>query len=148
LRLPPLRQRREDIAILVEHFLQKFAREFQRKIPVLSSETLHLFEEYSWPGNVRELENAAKAIVALGDETVAMGGLRAMLRRTTGGNGERLSMKEASRAASREMEKELILRTLTRTRWNRRRAAEELQISYKTLLYKLKQMGCSEHRAS
>ena len=71
-----------------------------------------------------------------------------MLRRTTGGNGERLSMKEASRAASREMEKELILRTLTRTRWNRRRAAEELQISYKTLLYKLKQMGCSEHRAS
>jgi two-component system response regulator AtoC len=148
LRLPPLRQRREDIPILVEHFLRKFAREFQRKTPVLSPETLHLFKEYSWPGNVRELENAAKAIVALGDETVAMGGLRAMLRRTPGANGERLSMKEASRAASREMEKELILRTLTRTRWNRRRAAEELQISYKTLLYKLKQMGCSEHRAS
>ncbi|MGA8271408.1 MAG: sigma 54-interacting transcriptional regulator [Candidatus Sulfotelmatobacter sp.] len=148
LRLPPLRQRREDIPILVEHFLEKFAREFQRKIPVLSPETLHLFEEYSWPGNVRDLENAAKAIVALGDETVAMGGLRAMLRRTTGGNGGRLSMKEASRAASREMEKELILRALNRTRWNRRRAAQELQISYKTLLYKLKQMGCSEHRAS
>jgi two-component system response regulator AtoC len=57
-------------------------------------------------------------------------------------------MKEASRAASREMEKELILRALSRTRWNRRRAAQELQISYKTLLYKLKQMGCSEYRAS
>ena len=148
LRLPPLRQRREDIPILVEHFLQKFGRDFQRKVPALSEETLRLFEEYSWPGNVRELENAAKAIVALGDETVAMGGLRAMLRRPAGGNGGRVSMKEASRAASREMEKELILRALTRTRWNRRRAAQELQISYKTLLYKLKQMGCSEYRAS
>jgi two-component system response regulator AtoC len=148
LRLPPLRQRREDIPILVEHFLQKFGCDFQRKVPVLSEETLRLFEEYSWPGNVRELENAAKAIVALGDET-AMGGLRAMLRRPdVAGNGGRVSLKQASRAASRETEKELILRTLTRTRWNRRRAAQELQISYKALLYKLKQMGCSEYRAS
>ena len=149
LRLPPLRQRREDISILVEHFLQKFGRDFQRKVPALSEETLRLFEEYSWPGNVRELENAAKAIVALGDETVAMGGLRAMLRRRDAtGNGKRVSLKQASRAASRETEKELILRALTHTRWNRRRAAQELQISYKTLLYKLKQMGCSEYRAS
>jgi DNA-binding NtrC family response regulator len=97
---------------------------------------------------VRELENAAKAIVALGDETVAMGGLRAMLRRTDTGNGGRVSLKQAARAASREMEKELILRALTRTRWNRRRAAQDLQISYKALLYKLKQMGCTEFRAS
>jgi len=149
LRLPPLRQRREDIPLLTEHFLRKFGREFQRTVPGLSAETLRLFEEYSWPGNVRELENAAKAIVVLGDETVAMGGLRAMLRRPdAGGNGGRISLKQAARAASREMEKELILRALTRTRWNRRRAAQELQISYKALLYKLKQMGCSEYRAS
>jgi len=149
LRLPPLRQRREDIPVLTEHFLRKYGRDFQRPVPVLSEETQRLFEEYSWPGNVRELENAAKAIVALGDETVAMGGLRAMLRRTdAGNNGVRVSLKQAARAASREAEKELILRALTRTRWNRRRAAEELQISYKALLYKLKQMGCSEYRAS
>lgn len=149
LRLPPLRQRREDIPILMEHFLTKFGRDFQRPVPRLSEETLRLFEEYSWPGNVRELENAAKAIVALGDETVAMGGLRAMLRRTDpGSNGGRVSLKQAARAASREMEKELILRALTRTRWNRRRAAQDLQISYKALLYKLKQMGCTEYRAS
>jgi two-component system response regulator AtoC len=149
LRLPPLRQRREDISVLMAHFLRKYGRDFQRAVPALSEETLRLFEEYSWPGNVRELENAAKAIVALGDEAVAMGGLRAMLRRADGGsNGGRISLKQAARAASREAEKELILRTLTRTRWNRRRAAEELQISYKALLYKLKQMGCSEYRAS
>ena len=148
LRLPPLRQRREDISILLQHFLQKSGRDSQRKVPTLSDETLRLFEEYAWPGNVRELENAAKAIVALGDETVAMDGLRAMLRRSDAGNGKRVSLKQASRAASREMEKELILRALTHTRWNRRRAAQELQISYKALLYKLKQIGCSEYRAS
>ncbi|MFZ0295309.1 MAG: sigma 54-interacting transcriptional regulator [Candidatus Sulfotelmatobacter sp.] len=149
LRIPPLRQRREDIPILMEHFLGKFGRDFQRTVPALSEETYRLFQEYSWPGNVRELENAAKAIVALGDESVAMGGLRAMLRRPQAEtNGGRISLKQAARAASREMEKELILRALTRTRWNRRRAAQDLQISYKALLYKLKQMGCSEYRAS
>ena len=149
LRLPPLRQRREDIPILTEYFLQKFGRDFQRNVPVLSEETLRLFEEYSWPGNVRELENAAKAIVAMGDETVAMGGLRAMFRGpVVQAMVERVSLKQAARAASREKEKELILRALTRTRWNRRRAAQDLQISYKALLYKLKQIGCSEYRAS
>src|SRR5579863_1025788 len=149
LRLPPLRQRREDISILVEHFLRKFGQDFQRPAPTLSEETYRLFQDYSWPGNVRELENAAKAIVALGDETVAMGGLRAMLLRPDlGNNGGRVSLKQAARAASREAEKEIILQVLTRTRWNRRRAAQVLQISYKALLYKLKQMGCSEYEAS
>jgi len=134
LRLPPLRQRREDIPILMEHFLRKFGRDFQRTVPALSQDTRRLFQEYSWPGNVRELENAAKAIVALGDESVAMGGLRAMLSRPNAGvNGGQVSLKQAARAASREMEKELILRALTRTRWNRRRAAQDLQISYKAL---------------
>jgi two-component system, NtrC family, response regulator AtoC len=147
LRVPPLRQRREDIPILVEHFLKKYAREFQRPIPFLGEETRRLFQVYSWPGNVGELENAAKAIVALGDESVAMGGLRQMLLRAENGNGTKVSLKQASRAASREAEKEIILRALTRTRWNRRRAAQELQISYKALLYKLKQMGRSEYEA-
>jgi DNA-binding NtrC family response regulator len=149
LRIPPLRQRREDIPVLMEHFLRKYGRDFQRTVPELSAETHRLFQEYSWSGNVRELENTAKAIVALGDESVAMGGLRAMLLRPDrGGNGSKVSLKQASRAASREAEKEIILRVLTRTRWNRRRAAQELQISYKALLYKMKQMGCSEYGAT
>ncbi|HYK49868.1 MAG TPA: helix-turn-helix domain-containing protein, partial [Terriglobales bacterium] len=83
------------------------------------------------------------------DESVAMGGLRSLLMRPErNGNGERISLKQASRAASREAEKELILRVLQRTRWNRRRAAQELQISYKALLYKLKQIGYQEYSAS
>jgi two-component system, NtrC family, response regulator AtoC len=149
LRLPPLRQRREDIPYLVSFFLTKYARDFRRAVPVLSAQTERLFQDYSWPGNIRELEDAAKAIVALGDESLAMGGLRSLLMRSEhAGNGERISLKQASRAASWEAEKELILRVLNRTRWNRRRAAQELQISYKALLYKLKQIGYRDYGAT
>ncbi|MGA9977127.1 MAG: sigma 54-interacting transcriptional regulator [Candidatus Sulfotelmatobacter sp.] len=149
LRLPPLRQRREDIPMLVEHFLAKYAQDFRRPVPRLSAEAQRLFQEYSWPGNVQELENAAKAMAALGDEDVAMGGLRALLSRPdAGGNGMQVSLKQVARAASRVAEREVILRVLTRTHWNRRRAAQELQISYKALLYKMKQIGCSEYGSS
>jgi two-component system, NtrC family, response regulator AtoC len=148
LRLPPLRQRKEDIPILRDWFLSDAARDFCRPVPALSSETQKFFLEYTWPGNIRELKDAARAIVALGDETLAMGGLRSLLRRAErGGNGEKISLKDAARAASREAEKEIILQVLTRTRWNRRRAAQELQISYKALLYKLKQIGYEAYRA-
>jgi len=149
LRLPPLRQRKEDIADLMNHFLAKYAEDFHRPIPVLSADSRQLFHDYAWPGNIRELEDAAKAIVALGDEAVAMGGLRAMLMRSERPVGEeRISLKQAARAASREAEKELILKVLTRTRWNRRRAAQQLQISYKALLYKLKQIAGAEMERS
>ena len=149
LRLPPLRQRKEDIADLMSLFLAKYAEDFHRPMPALSAPTRQLFHDYAWPGNIRELEGAAKAIVALGDEAVAMGGLRAMLTKSERTmSGERVSLKQAARAASREAEKELILKVLTRTRWNRRRAAQELQISYKALLYKLKQIGCAEMERS
>ncbi len=150
LRLPPLRQRKEDIPYFMNFFLAKYAHDFHRPVPDLSAQTQQLFNDYGWPGNVRELADAAKAIVALGDEAVAMGGLRALLTKSdrSSSNGERVSLKQAARAASREAEKELILKVLTRTRWNRRRAAQELQISYKALLYKLKQIGCGEYGVS
>src|SRR5246127_1265115 len=105
LRLPPLRQRKEDIPYLMSFFLTKYARDFRRPVPQLSQQTQRLFQDYSWPGNIRELEDAAKAIVALGDESVAMGGLRSLLMRSERGNGEKISLKQASRAASREAEK-------------------------------------------
>jgi two-component system response regulator AtoC len=126
-------------------FLGRYAKAFRRPAPALSAPTEQLFRDHSWPGNLRELEAAARAIVAVGDESVAMGGLRSLLLRADNRvTGEKVSLKEASRAASREAEKELILKALTRTRWNRRRAAQELQISYKALLYKLKQIGYGE----
>ncbi len=149
LRIPPLRQRKEDIPHLMTFFLGRYSEVFHRPVPSLTVQTQQLFQDYSWPGNLRELEAAARAIVAVGDESVAMGGLRSMLMRSSNGtNGEKVSLKDASRAASREAEKELILKVLTRTRWNRRRAAQELQISYKALLYKLKQIGYGEYGAT
>ena len=149
LRLPPLRQRKEDIPLLLAHFLRKYADEFHRPIPEFGPGMQQLFENYPWPGNLRELESAARVLVALGDERLAMGGLRALLHQPTNvGNGSRVSLKAAAKAASHQAEKELILKVLTRTRWNRRRAAQELQISYKALLYKLKQIGYEGYGAS
>jgi two-component system response regulator AtoC len=149
LRIPPLRQRKEDVPHLIDFFLNRYSETFRRPVPALSSQTQQLFDEHSWPGNLVELEAVARAIVAVGDESVAMGGLRSTMRRAGNGvNGDKLSLKEAARAASREAEKELILNVLNRTRWNRRRAAQELQISYKALLYKLKQIGYGEYGAT
>jgi two-component system, NtrC family, response regulator AtoC len=149
LRLPPLRQRKEDIPHLMEYFLRKHAQEFRLAVPVVSAATQQLFQDYAWPGNLRELEDAARVLVALGDEQVAMGGLRVLLRKPdVADDGGAVSLKAAARAASREAEKELILKALTRTRWNRRRAAEQLQISYKALLYKLKQIRCEGYGAT
>jgi DNA-binding NtrC family response regulator len=144
LRLPPLRQRKEDILHLLSLFLRRYAAEFHSAIPILSRETERLFLEYSWPGNLRELEDAARMIVIAGNEALAMGGLRSLLVKSERSNGRRVSLKQAAKAASRDAERELILEVLTRTRWNRRRAAEELQISYKALLYKLKQIAYGE----
>jgi len=134
---------------LTRNFLAKYEEDLHRPVPGLSTDTTKLFHDYAWPGNIRELEDAAKAIVALGDEAVAMGGLRAMLMKSERTVGEeRISLKQAARAVSREAEKELILKVLTRTRWNRRRAAQQLQISYKALLYKLKQIAGAEMERS
>ena len=85
LRLPPLRQRKEDIPFLMGYFLRKYARDFRRTVPDLSAETLRLFLDYSWPGNLRELEDAARVLVALGDEHVALGGLRRSAAQAGGG---------------------------------------------------------------
>ncbi len=141
LRLPPLRQRKEDIPPLVEFFLTKYVGLFGRSRPSLSAETLNCFMEYSWPGNIRELENTVKKIVALGDEQVVVNEIAAAPKLQPVNTETRgLSLKAAARVASRQAERELILKTLAHTHWNRKRAAQELQISYKALLYKLKQI--------
>ena len=143
LRLPLLRQRKEDIPLLAEHFLTKYAALFGRRKPELQAHTLQILLEHSWPGNIRELEHAMQKVVALGDERVALADLRGSRAQEAAPHGEPegLSLKQAARAASRQAERELILKVLSRTRWNRKRAAQELQISYKALLYKLKQIG-------
>jgi two-component system response regulator AtoC len=152
LRLPPLRERKDDIPLLVESLLSKHAAQLARSRPVLAPRTLRLFLDYSWPGNIRELENVVKKIVALGDERLAVAELDAAPREATAvveaPEVRGYSLKATARAASREAEREMILKALARTRWNRKRAAEELQISYKSLLYKLKQIGVQDTEAN
>jgi two-component system response regulator AtoC len=151
LRLPPLRERKEDIPLLVEFFLTKHAMQFGRTRPSLSPRTLRRLLDHSWPGNIRELENVVKKIVALGDEELGVAELSGVPLETfpkevAADRG--FSLIAAARAASREAERELILKALERTRWNRKRAAQQLQISYRSLLYKLKQIGFKESGAN
>jgi len=142
LRLPPLRKRKEDIPLLAEYFMARYATHFNRSPMRLTDATMRVFTEHSWPGNVRELENVVKKIVALDSEELAVSDLRVrpMEYRAPELAYRGNSLKATARAASRQAERELILQTLERTHWNRKRAAAALQISYKALLYKLKQI--------
>ena len=145
LRIPPLREHREDIPALAAFFLDKYAAEFGRVRPTLSSKGMERLLEHSWPGNIRELENTIKKVVALKDEWLALSGLTVFGGEQSATAApvtpDNYSLKAVARAASREAERELILKVLARTHWNRKRAAQELQISYKSLRSKLKQMG-------
>lgn len=142
LRLPLLRQRKDDIPGLTDCFLDKYAAQLEKRKPQLSPRAMSRLLEYSWPGNIRELEYTVQKIVALGDEHLALEGLSAAYAPTPKkAMRDALSLKEAARAASRQAERELILKVLAQTRWNRKLAARQLQVSYKALLYKLKQIG-------
>ena len=141
LRLPPLRQRKDDIAALVDFFMSKYAIAFGRPKPEVSELGMRRLMNHGWPGNIRELEHSIQKLVVLGDEEVAFSELKAARKEPRPVSGEYVSLKQAAREASRLAERELILKALTRTRWNRKQAAQQLQISYKALLYKLKQAG-------
>jgi two-component system, NtrC family, response regulator AtoC len=175
--LPPLRQRRDEIPLLTDVFLQQYADHYNKPRLSVSAETLRILGDYDWPGNVRELENVVKRMVILGSDaevardlgdTMAsrkgrVGPIAALeprpaspelapapvpvpvpaaapaatpdlTRAPTSG-----SLKEIARNAAREAEREIIYRTLQQTRWNRREAADLLGVSYKALLYKIKE---------
>jgi len=143
LRLPPLRERKEDIPALIEYFLNKHASGSNKTVPSLESSTFDMLDAYSWPGNIRELENLALKMMTFGDVRLALDELqsRRSVSQKLQQNVGVPSLKVAARAASRQAERELIMKALERTRWNRKRAAQELQISYKSFLYKLKSIG-------
>ena len=155
LRIPLLRQRKEDIPLLFSTFVNKYAKLFGRQQPNVKNSTIDLLIEYSWPGNVRELENFARKIVLFGDDQLAIdelavnGGTNGADEIFSNGHAtDSLSLKQAAREASRKVERKMILESLEETHWNRKRSARELQISYKALLYKLKQLGLGDKRGS
>jgi len=142
-RLPSLRDRKEDIPALTDFFLAKYATLLNREIPALDGVSMEQLLAHDWPGNIRELENVARTMVALGESKTALEELRTALHGETNTKAATgiSSLKTAARAALRRTERELILKALERTHWNRKRAAQELQISYKSLLSKIKQAG-------
>lgn len=146
LRLPSLRDRKEDIHAFLAHFMAKHAAELEREAPALSNGDMKFLAAHDWPGNVRELENLARRIVLLGDPARAIEELEQVprLEPTPQDGAGSFSLKAAARTASRKAERDLIAKALERTHWNRKRAAQELQISYKSLLYKIKQTGLEE----
>ena len=195
--IPPLRERREEIPMLTDHFVKKYSVQYNKPFPGISSELSRLFVEYEWPGNVRQLENMIKRMVVLGSEapiiqelrvpsisvprptapslqpvmpppaaaavvssvspfgaapvavataapaSIGIGSVTAVAAPAgaAAAGAVNVSLKDIARTAAREAERELILRMLTRTRWNRKEAAEILGISYKALLYKIKENG-------
>lgn len=147
--VPSLCDRRAEIPLLVETFRVRYENEYGRRIGALSDDDLAILARHDWPGNVRELENLVRRMVVLQDiegplaelhgSVGAAGGLDVF--DVFGPAGEIPPLKDVSRLAAMEAEGVVIRHALEKTEWNRRRAAELLQISYKALLYKMRDCG-------
>lgn len=138
--IPPLRFRKDEILDMAADLLTQYSRHFDRPRPELRDETVEFLLGHHWPGNLAELQTAIKTLVAIGDQSISLAALKAMpLNIKNNGHVAPVSLKEAARAASSEIEQQLIAEVLCVTGGNRKRAADELGISYKALLYKLKQ---------
>lgn len=151
--LPPLRERAEDIPELVEYFLGCYNVEFNLQAHMPSPQLLRQLQNYRWPGNIRELENLIKRYVILGAEEVLGHELQerefSQVRLGSAplpADGP-ISLKKMTRQAVEEMEKKVILSALDKNNWNRKRAAEALKLSYRALLYKIRQAGIPPKRA-
>lgn len=145
--LPPLREMKEDIPLLIEHFLQKYYPMYNKEYRPLSPTAQELLQNFDWPGNVRQLENIIKQIVVREDENVVLDTIKGQRSESTpspvltGSHSDQktFSLKKRVGAAIAAEEKTLISGALTKTNWNRRKAAQLLDISYRSLLYKIKE---------
>ena len=146
--IPPLRERREEIPIFVEYFLDKYGKKYGRKVPPFSTKTMEAFSEHHWAGNVRELENVIQRLVVLGDEDTIIEELTPVTKEDPIPEKKKKvvpakkiwpSLKEVHQEAIKKVESEMILKALEMTNWNRKKAADKLNISYKALLYKIKE---------
>ncbi len=149
--LVALRDRKGDIPELCDFFLEKFARQFGRSGPRLDAQTMRLLLEWDWPGNFRELENWIARAVILGDAAVLAAELRRRLGATALRDRKQPSLgapKEAPGQPASAASSAIILRTLRANRWNRRKTAEDLNMSYHSLLYKLREVGLPYRRRS
>ena len=154
--VPPLRERKAEIPVFAEHFLQRYSHRYGREFHPISERLMKAFIEYPWPGNVRELENMVKRVVvlqsedAIADEILGYGRClespAQQLERivTEADIEDGVSLREIGRRAARGAEREALRRVLYQTNWNRKKAAKILEVSYKTLLQKIKECGLSD----
>jgi len=161
--IPPLRERVEDIELLLDYFAEQFSQRIERALFEFDETVRHFMRQYSWPGNVRELKNTVERLMILGDWSTVK---EELLSRETGkieGQGVPAAsapliteeaptsqdinkprfppLKEVKKKAVQAAEGKLISEVLRETDWNRKKAAKLLQISYKALLYKIKELG-------
>ncbi len=158
IRTPALRERREDIPILTRYFLHKYAEKYGRARTEVSDQLMAYFLSYDWPGNVRELENLVKRLVILDDERFLFSEFKSRdVSPTAPSLGDDpdpdafvidfdaldgpISLKQIARDAAIQAERRMIAAVLEQTNWNRRKAAKLLDVSYKTLLYKIRECG-------
>ena len=146
--MPTLRERAADIPLMCDSLRQMFSERFDRAALPFSARKLEMLQRYHWPGNIRELENLIKRYVILGSEDVITveATESGALSSSPAVSGNVLSLKKVTREAMRELEGKIIVKALQAHNWNRRRAASALEISYRALLYKLKEAGLPTRR--
>jgi two-component system response regulator AtoC len=142
--IPPLRERREDIPILCNYFLCKYRERYRSSVEEISPSLLDSLLRFDWPGNIRQLENAIKRYLILPDVDMTLNELKEGAPGAPPANvvvkpkEDSMSLKDVGTRAAEQAEKELVLRVLEETSWNRKQAARRLNICYKALLNKLK----------
>ncbi len=141
--IPPLRERREDIPVLCNYFLCRYRDRYKSSVDEVAPTLMDSFLRYDWPGNVRQLENAVKRYLILPDMSVNPSDLKEQVQSNTATvpvkpKEDNMSLKDVGTRAAEQAEKELVLRVLEETSWNRKQAARRLNICYKALLNKLK----------
>jgi two-component system, NtrC family, response regulator AtoC len=150
LEIPPLRHRRDDIPLLCAHFLQAYSTRYESSTREIPRDLQSAFLRYHWPGNIRELENAVRRYVILPDVEMALAHLSGDRGSEEAGGPEEacleanLSLKDVGARAAERAEQRMVRRMLQQTRWNRKKAAARLKISYKALLNKLKKWEIDE----
>ena len=150
MKLPRLRDRTEDIPLIAQYFLTQFQERFAKPAEPLNRAMLQYLQNLDWPGNIRELSNGIARHVLVGAEANIGPEIAAKKRSSESGNGKNagnVSLKEFSKEAVRAREKAFILEALQANQWNRRKTAAALKISYRTLIYKIRDAGLISRRA-
>ncbi len=150
--VPPLRERAEEIPFLINYFIERHSRLFRRECFTVPPDVMEALTKHNFPGNVREVENLVKRMIVLGDPALARTAVVPRKLDAAVSAPRRApalllpSLKDVARQAVRTAEREAIAKVLEDTRWNRVKAAKLLKISYRALLYKIKDVGLDRPR--